>query len=155
MMRKLNIPDIHIAIISLVVTIVGCCLPVFTDASIWITIGSYILNWYSLSGFLCVMSQCYNIINRSVISLAVESGEIGGIYGVLSIFKAILGSTIGAGFQQLYNKTLDSLPGAFLLLASGVLVAAIPSNFLMYKISKSFKSESNINNISHTKITKL
>jgi len=35
------------------------------------------------------------MLYRSVISLAVESGEIGGIYGVLSIFKAILGSTVG------------------------------------------------------------
>ena len=93
--------------------------------------------------------------SRSVVSLAVDSDEIGRIFGVFSIFSAVLGSTVGAGFQQLYNKTLDTLPGAFLLVISCLLLSAAPSNLVMYRLSKSFKTENNVERKTHSEITKL
>ena len=78
-------------------------------------------------------------IYRSVISQAVDSDEIGRIFSVLAIFSAIIGSVIGAAFQQLYNKTLDTFPGAFLLVAAGLTLTAVPAFMISYTAMKTFK----------------
>ena len=93
--------------------------------------------------------------SRSVVSLAVDSDEIGRIFGVFSIFSAVLGSTVGAGFQQLYNKTLDTLPGAFLLVISCLLLSVAPSNLVMYRLLQSFKTENDVERKTHSEITRL
>ena len=48
-------------------------------------------------------------------------------------------SCVGAAFQMIYNKTLDTFPGAYLLGTSGLALAAIPTNMIMYKLLKTFK----------------
>jgi len=137
--KVIKLSDIPIAILALASTALGYCLPAFTDSSAWLTVGDFILNWFSFCSFLTVMCQCYQIINRSVMSQAVESDEIGRIFSILAIFSAITGSIVGAAFQMIYNKTLDTFPGAYLLGTSGLALAAIPTNMIMYKLLKTFK----------------
>ena len=73
-----------------------------------------------------------------------ESNEIGRIFSVLAIFSAITGSVVGAAFQMIYNKTLDTFPGAYLLGTSGLALAAIPTNMLMFKLLRTFKKNETI-----------
>jgi len=138
---KKCLPDIPIAIVSLTFLAIGYTLPVFTNADEWLSIGSFSLNWFSFSSIFGILNGCISIITRSAMSLAVDSNEIGKIFSVLSLFGGFINSGIGAIFQQLYNKTLDTLPGAYLLLVTSFVVISIPTNMIMYKLLKSFKEE--------------
>ena len=58
---------------------------------------------------------------------------------MLAIYSAIIGSVIGAVYQQLYNKTLDTFAGAFLVVTAGVTLTAVPAFTISYKAMKTFK----------------
>ena len=70
--------------------------------------------------------------------MAVEPDEIGRIYSVLQLVSAISGSFTGAAYQLLYNQTLDTLPGTFLIVASVMTVLPIPVNVVMKNMLQSF-----------------
>ena len=75
---------------------------------------------------------------RSVLSKVVESEEVGRVFSVLSLLAAVSTSLVSAAFMKLYNQTLNTLPGAYLLLASGLAVVTIPINLVMGRIVRSF-----------------
>ena len=68
----------------------------------------------------------------------VESEEVGRVFSVLSLLAAVSTSLVSAAFMKLYNQTLATLPGAYLLLASGLAVVTIPINLVMGRIVRSF-----------------
>ena len=43
-------------------------------------------------------------------------------------------SLVSAAWQQLYNLTLASLPGAYLLVAAGLTLATLPTNLAIKRI---------------------
>ena len=43
-------------------------------------------------------------------------------------------SLVSAAWQQLYNLTLASLPGAYLLVAAGLTLATLPTNLAIRRI---------------------
>ena len=86
--------------------------------------------------------------SRSLISLAVTSEEIGRIFSVLALFSSVGTSLVSGAWQKLYNLTLDTFPGAFFLLAAGMLIITIPVHLIMRRLVKSFK-DTNENVISH------
>ena len=75
---------------------------------------------------------------RSLLSKVVESEEVGRVFSVLSLLAAVSTSLVSAAFMKLYNQTLATLPGAYLLLASGLAVVTIPVNLIMGRLVKTF-----------------
>ena len=78
-----------------------------------------------------------------MLSLAVSGEEIGRIYSVLALFSSLAASLIRLAWQKLYNVTLDTFPGAFLVVAAALLLITIPLHLVMKKVMKSFKEEEN------------
>ena len=78
-----------------------------------------------------------------MLSLAVSGEEIGRIYSVLALFSSLAASLIRLAWQKLYNVTLDTFPGAFLVVAAALLLITIPLHLVMKKVMKSFKEEKN------------
>ena len=78
-----------------------------------------------------------------MLSLAVSGEEIGRIYSVLALFSSLAASLIRLAWQKLYNVTLDTFPGAFLVVAAALLLITIPLHLVMKKVIKSFKEEEN------------
>ena len=74
-----------------------------------------------------------------MISLAVSSEEIGRIFSVLALFSSVGTSLVSGAWQKLYNLTVDTFPGAFLILAASLLIITIPVHLIMKTIVKSFK----------------
>ena len=68
---------------------------------------------------------------RAIISKSVGSGEVGRIYSVLSLVSAASGSLIEASYQSLYSATLNTFPGAYLLVNAGLLLLTIGPNILI------------------------
>ena len=89
------------------------------------------------------------IFSRSLISLAVTSEEIGRIFSVLALFSSVGTSLVSGAWQKLYSLTLDTFPGAFLLLAAAMLIITIPVHLVMKRLVKSFKD---INEIATTNL---
>ena len=140
-------------------TFAGFLLPVFTNTTEWLRIQSFVLNWFTLSSLLAVLqpvliiatrlkiSLILSVIHsyiyaclcgRSVLSKVVESEEVGRVFSVLSLLAAVSTSLVSAAFMKLYNQTLATLPGAYLLLASGLAVVTIPVNLIMGRLIKAF-----------------
>ena len=72
-------------------------------------------------------------------SLAVSGDEIGRIFSVLALFSSVGTSLVSGAWQKLYNLTLDTFPGAFLLVAASMLMITIPVHMVMKRLLKSFK----------------
>ena len=76
-----------------------------------------------------------------MISLAVSSEEIGRIFSVLALFSSVGTSLVSGAWQKLYNLTVDTFPGAFLILAASLLIITIPVHLIMKRLVKSFKEK--------------
>ena len=72
-------------------------------------------------------------------SQAVSSDEIGRINSVLALVSAFCTSLVSAGWQKLYNLTLDTLPGTYLIVVTILMVITIPTNIIMKKLLGTFK----------------
>ena len=126
----------------------------FTNTTVWLRIQSFVLNWFTLSSLLAVLQPVliiatrlktfytfihfYMFMCRSVLSKVVESEEVGRVFSVLSLLAAVSTSLVSAAFMKLYNQTLATLPGAYLLLASGLALVTIPVNLVMGRLVKTF-----------------
>ena len=77
-------------------------------------------------------------MSRSAISKAVAAEEVGRVFSVLSLLAAVSTSLVSGAFMKLYSLTLATLPGAYLLLASGLAIVTIPVNLVMGRIVKTF-----------------
>ena len=73
---------------------------------------------------------------RSVISRAVSGDEIGRIFSFMALFSAVSGSLVEAAFQKILNTTLDTLPGAYLLVLASLLIITVPTNLIMRRLLK-------------------
>ena len=51
-------------------------------------------------------------------SQAINNDEITQIYSVLALFEALSNSLVAAAWQKLYNLTLDTLPGTYLIIGT-------------------------------------
>ena len=72
--------------------------------------------------------------------------ETGRIYSIYTLAGALLSSLASSAFQKIYNLTLDSLPGAYLLVVSVISLLAIPFNLVMRRLLKTFKSDIELEN---------
>ena len=83
-------------------------------------------------------SSTFNMILffRSVISRAIPDQEIGRVFSVLALFSAASGSLIEAGFQKIYNASLEVFPGTYLLVLAGLVLITIPVNVVLRTLVK-------------------
>jgi PCFT/HCP family folate transporter-like MFS transporter 1/3 len=65
-------------------------------------------------------------------SKAVDESEVGKIFALFGLLGAISSSLIVAAYQALYAATLETFPGAFLLLNSALYLASVPINFFFW-----------------------
>ena len=72
-------------------------------------------------------------------SLAVSGDEIGRIFSVLALLSSVGTSLVSGAWQKLYNVTLDTFPGAFLLVAATMLIITIPVHLAMKRLVNTFK----------------
>ena len=76
--------------------------------------------------------------NRSLMSQAVSSDEIGRINSVLALVSAFCTSLVSAGWQKLYNLTLATVPGTYLIVVTIITAITIPTNLIMKKFLSTF-----------------
>ena len=145
--RAMKLPDPYLAIISAGVSAVGFCLPAFTDrdvppeeTTVWLKSGTFVLNWFSLASFVCMLSPVTTIATRSIISQTVPASEIGRVYSVLALFSAASGSLVEAGYQLLYSATISTFLGSYLVLNASLLVFTIPVNLVISWLFKRMDS---------------
>ena len=70
-------------------------------------------------------------------SQAISSDEIGRVFSVLALFGALSKSLGVAAWQKLYNLTLDTLPGTYLIVVTILMLITIPTNLIMKKLASS------------------
>ena len=49
-------------------------------------------------------------------------------------------SLVAAAWQKLYNLTLDSIPGAYLIIVTFLTLITVPTNLIMRKLLTTFKN---------------
>ena len=76
-----------------------------------------------------------------MISRAIPDGEIGRVFSVLALFSAASGSLVEAGFQKIYNLSLETFPGAYLLVLAGLVIVTIPVNLVQKRLLKGISSD--------------
>ncbi len=74
----------------------------------------------------------FNVDNRSLLSKAVKSDEIGKIYSLLAIVSAVAPMIGNPVFRQIYNFTLNSYPGAMFFVFAGTVAIAAASNVIVF-----------------------
>merc|ERR1719357_1204611 len=101
------------------------------EDSEWYRNGSFVLNWFSIGSFICLLTPVTTITTRSVISRAVPAHEIGRIYSVLALFSAASGSLVEAAFQALYSASISTFLGSYLCVLTALLLITIPVNLVI------------------------
>ena len=145
--KVVGLSDTSLAILASTTSAIGFLLPALTDlgagpegTTVWWRSGTFVLNWFTLGSFVCMLSPLTTITTRSVISRAVAASEIGRVYSVLALASAASGSLVEAGYQLLYSATIDSFLGSYLLLNAALLLLTIPINFTISRLFRRMAS---------------
>jgi len=80
-----------------------------------------------------------NIVSRSLLSRLVPQDELGKIYGLLAILDALLPYAACPLCDKLFKATLDTVPGAFVLLNAGVLLVLSVFFLAIFIVIRVFK----------------
>ena len=67
---------------------------------------------------LTIISECKYGVFRSVVSRCVEDQDIGKVFSALSMIYQFVPLLSNPAFRQLYNKTLESFPGAEIVMSA-------------------------------------
>lgn len=70
---------------------------------------------------------------RTIFTLCVDQHEIGKIYAAVGIIAALAPGAASPIFNLLYNKTLDTFPGAYIILTASVSLVQSILYFVLYK----------------------
>ena len=81
--------------------------------------------------------------SRSLASEAVSRDEIGRVFSINALIGAVNSSLTAALFEKIYNLTLDTLPGAYLLVVFGLVILIVPIMFVLKRLGKSFVESPN------------
>ena len=81
---------------------------------------------------LCTIGNCKFPIGRSLISKYCAPDEVGKMYSIQSIVIALAFLASNPIVRNLYDQTLDSFPGAYLLLNASLLVLSGFGNFFIF-----------------------
>ena len=76
---------------------------------------------------------------RSLVTQAISKDEVGRIFSINSLIGSILGSLVSSAYLKIYNLTLDTLPGAYLLVASALILLTVPLNLIAMKLLQTFE----------------
>jgi len=78
------------------------------------------------------MGYCKYAVVRSLLSKCIDANEVGKVFSILAVIASV--APIGGNpvFRQLYNKTLDTFPGAIFLLFAALLALAGMVNLFLY-----------------------
>lgn len=68
------------------------------------------------------VGYCKFAVGRSLLSKSCEEDETGKLFSVLSVFGSLTVLIVNPVTKNLYNNTVDSFPGAFLLLSGSIIV---------------------------------
>ena len=81
---------------------------------------------------LGTIGVCKYAVVRSLMSKCIDSNEVGKVFSLFAVAASI--APIGGNpiFRQLYNKTMDTFPGAIFLLCAGLLFLAACVNLFSY-----------------------
>ena len=81
---------------------------------------------------LCTIGNCKFPVGRSLISKYCAPDEVGKMYSIQSIVIALAFLASNPIVRNLYDQTLDSFPGAYLLLNASLLVLSGFGNFFIF-----------------------
>ena len=78
------------------------------------------------------MGYCKYAVVRSLLSRCIDTDEVGKVFSILSVIASV--APIGGNpvFRQLYNKTIDTFPGAIFILFAALLSLAGMVNLFLY-----------------------
>ena len=90
---------------------------------------------------LCQIGNCKFPIGRSLLSKCCEADEVGKMFALLSILLSVTFMISNPIVRQLYNYTIGTFPGAFLLLNASLLLVSGFANFFVYIKEKTIPCE--------------
>ena len=73
---------------------------------------------FYLAHALTIIFECKYGVFRSVVSRCVEDQDIGKVFSALSMIYQFVPLLSNPAFRQLYNKTLESFPGAEIVMSA-------------------------------------
>ena len=71
-------------------------------------------------------------MNRSLITRCIDTHEIGKAFSAVAVVAALLPFLSGPAYKLLYHATLETFPGAFLVLSGAALTLACAVNVYMF-----------------------
>ena len=123
---KLNVSDSLLLTFISVAETLGYVLSPFTSN----------LTLFYLCQILCTIGNCKFPIGRSLLSKYCDPEDVGKMFSIQSILISLAFMISNPIVRQLYNKTIENFPGAFLLLNASVLLLAGCGNLFIYSKRK-------------------
>ncbi len=87
---------------------------------------------FYLASTLLLMEISQYSLARALFTKSVHEDEVGGLFSAIAFLSATMPLVGTAIFRELYDATLDTFAGAFLLLSAGISFILGCSNFFLY-----------------------
>ena len=98
--------------------------------------------------------ECKYGVFRSVVSRCVEDQDIGKVFSALSMIYQFVPLLSNPAFRQLYNKTLESFPGAEIVMsACAFYITALINSYLFAQRDRIYNNR-DLENIKEEQIDK-
>ena len=96
---------------------------------------------------LTIISECKYGVFRSVVSRCVEDQDIGKVFSALSMIYQFVPLLSNPAFRQLYNKTLESFPGAEIVMSACAFYMTALINSYLYAQRDRIYNDRDLKNI--------
>ena len=103
------------------------------EATAYAILPSATVLWqFYIPTFFGALGYCKYAIIRSLLSKCIEPDEVGKVFSIMAVVAALAPSAGNPVFRQLYNATIDSVPGAIYYLASSLLLVTLFGTVFIY-----------------------
>ena len=107
---------------------------------------------FYLAHALTIIFECKYGVFRSVVSRCVEDQDIGKVFSALAMIFQFVPLLSNPAFRQLYNKTLESFPGAEIVMSACVFYMTALINSYLYTQRDRIYNDRDFKNIKEEQI---
>ena len=107
---------------------------------------------YYLAHALTIIYECKYGLFRSVLSRCVEEQDYGKVFSALAMIFQFIPLLANPAFRQLYNKTLESFPGAEIVMSACAFYMTALINSYLYAQRDRIYNDRDLKNIKEEQI---
>ena len=81
---------------------------------------------------MLMTSICQWGVARALFTKCIDESEVQSVFSAIAFLSGLMPIASNPAFRQLYDRTLDTFPGAFLIMSAAIGLVLAVANFYLY-----------------------